>query len=121
MTPTSSYRMQRIGNQIQQTLAKLLTIKVHDPRLMGLSILEVEVSPDMSHATVFISQLSENQIPQTLTILNKAASFFRRELAHSLNLRITPKLKFKYDDSIVRGRQLTDLMDRIMPGEASND
>ncbi len=117
MSSASSHRMQRVADQIQRELAQLLTNKAHDPRFHTISITEVNVSPDMKNATVYISLLDNTQVKPTLAALKKAAGFFRSELAHAMNLRVTPKLKFAYDDSLDRGRHLADLLNEIKEKE----
>lgn len=107
-------RMQRIGDQIQQALAQLLILKIHDPRLRNISITAVDVSPDMANATVFVSTLEQEHIKEILKALEKASGFFRRELAHSLNLRITPRLRFTYDKSLANADHLNRLLDAVI-------
>lgn len=110
---SSHNRMQRIGDQIQRELAQLVRTKVNDPRFQTLSITAVDVSPDMANATVLVSQLDEKQITETLAALNKAAGFFRRELAQALNLRVTPRIRFAYDKSIAHGVRLSALINTV--------
>lgn len=112
--------MQRIADQIKRELAELLTSKVNDPRFHTLSITGVDVSPDMANALVFVSQLEESEIKTTLAALNKAAGFFRFHIAHNLNLRVTPRLRFVFDESISRGSRISSLIDRI-PIKKSED
>lgn len=109
MHPTY-HRMQRIAEQIQHELALLLGTKAQDPRFDEVTITAVKVSPDMANATVLISQLDEMRSKQTLHALNKAAGFLRSALAKSLNLRVTPKLHFVYDDTISRGNRIQQLI-----------
>lgn len=113
MPNATNHRMQRIADQIQRDLAQLLRTKVNDPRFHALTITAVNVAPDMANASVYISLLEEQHMQETLSALNKAAGFFRRELAHSLNLRITPRLRFIYDQSILRGNRLSTLIDQV--------
>ncbi len=103
-------RMLRVADQIQQELAELLRTKANDPRFYELTITGVNVSPDMNSATIFVSQLNEEHIDQTLAALNKASGFFRHHLAESLNLRITPRLHFVYDHSVSAGSRLSSLI-----------
>jgi ribosome-binding factor A len=105
--------MQRIADQVQQVLAQLLLLKASDPRFRTLSVTEVNVSPDMKNAQVFVSALDDEQTTDTLKALNRAAGFFRRELAQTLNLRTTPNLRFVYDTSIARGDRLASLLNQV--------
>lgn len=113
MPHTPSHRMQRIADQIQQELAQLLLVKVSDPRFHSVSITAVDVSPDMANATIFVSVFNTENSPEVLKALNNAAGFFRRELAQTLNLRITPRLRFVYDTSIAKGTRLAALINQL--------
>lgn len=113
--PHSYSRMQRIGDEIQRELAQLLLTKTNDPRLQGLSITSVSVSPDMANATVSVSLLKEDQIKEVLKALSNASGFFRQALARSLNLRVTPRLRFTYDKSILQANHLLNLIDAVNP------
>ncbi len=104
-------RMQRIADQIRRELAEMLRTKVNDPRFHEVTITAVDVSADMVNASIFITSLNESQLPATLAALNKAAGFFRHHLAHDINLRITPRLKFVYDDSVSRGSRIASLLE----------
>ncbi len=114
-------RMQRIADQIQRELAVLLNTKAHDPRFHTVSITAVDVSPDMANATVLVSQLNENHVKETLSALNKAAGFLRYELAHTLNLRVTPKLRFVYDESISRGQHIDRLIEQAIKEDSKGE
>lgn len=106
-------RMYRIAQQIQQELGALLaSSQVSDPRFALLSITGVTVSKDMVNATVLISQPDVTHIQETVRALNKASGFFRRALAHSLNLRITPKLHFIFDATLEQGARIAKLLDQ---------
>lgn len=121
MSNTSFNRMQRVADQIQRELAVLLTTKAHDPRFHTVSITAVDVSPDMANATVLVSQLDEQHIRATLAALNKAAGFLRYELAHTLNLRITPKLHFIYDESISKADRIDRLINQAIQEDGAKD
>jgi ribosome-binding factor A len=107
---SSSHRMLRVADQMQHALAELLSSKANDPRFHSVTITGVEVSLDMAHATVFVSLLDEKNQKEILAALNKAAGFFRFQLAHILNLRITPRLRFVFDSSISYGNHISQLI-----------
>ncbi len=109
--PKDYPRSERIASQIQRELALLVQHEIKDPRLSSPSILEVQVTKDLSQARVFFSVLNPEDAAQTLTALNHASGFLQREVGKVLKARITPKLKFIYDDSNIRGRNLSDLID----------
>ena len=109
--PKEYPRSDRLASQIQRVLAGLIQGGLKDPRLTMPSILEVQVSKDLSHAKVFFSVLIAADAPDCLQALNSASGFLQREIGKSLKTRITPKLSFVYDDTDVRGRELSDLID----------
>lgn len=109
--PKDYPRSERIASQIQRELAKLVQHGVKDPRLSSPSILEVQVSKDLSQAKVYFSVLNPEDAAQSLQALTRASGFLQREIGKVLKARITPKLKFIYDDSNIRGRNLSDLID----------
>lgn len=113
--PKEFSRTQRIAELIQHTLANILMQEVDDPRLRLVTITKVTVSPDLSHARVLITQLDDKQpIEQTLQQLNKIAGFLRYRLAHTIEIRVMPQLKFFYDASIRESAHLSSLIDRAV-------
>lgn len=109
--PKDYPRSERIASQIQRELATLVQQSVKDPRLSSPSILEVEVSKDLSQAKVYFSVLEPEDAAESLQALTRASGYLQREIGKVLKARITPKLKFIYDDSNIRGRNLSDLID----------
>ncbi len=121
--PKDYPRSERIASQIHRELAMLVQQGVKDPRLSSPSILEVRVSRDLSQAKVYFSVLNPEEAAQSLQALTHASGFLQREMGKVMKARITPKLKFIYDDSNIRGRNLSDLInsavakDRYKSGE----
>jgi ribosome-binding factor A len=108
-----SRRSERTSKLIQREISGLLEREVNDPRLSKLiSVTEVTLSPDLKHAKIFVSTLSDemDNKAEMLAGFNQASGFLRRELASHLKLRYTPQLSFHYDDSIERGARLLKLM-----------
>ncbi len=118
--PKDYPRSERIASQIQRELATLVQHGVKDPRLSSPSILEVQVSKDLSQAKVYFSVLNQEDAAQSLQALNHASGYLQREIGKVLKARITPKLKFIYDDSNIRGRNLSDLIDSAVAKDQFN-
>ncbi len=110
-------RSERLASQIQRELAQLVQTEMKDPRLGMPSILEVQVSRDLAHARVFFSVLNPEDAQACLEALNSAAGFLQREIGKSIKSRVTPRLSFIYDDTDVRGRQLSDLIDSAVAND----
>jgi ribosome-binding factor A len=112
-------RPQRVGDLIQRALAELLLREAQDPRFQQVTITAVDVSPDLSNASVYISILNIDQIKETLQALNKAAGYFRHKLADAVDLRIMPHLRFVFDESISRADRISKLIDDALQPASS--
>jgi ribosome-binding factor A len=115
--PKEYARSERLASQIQRELAALIQTGLKDPRLSMPSILEVQVSKDLAHARVYFSVLNAEQADDCLEALNHASGFLQREIGKQLKARVTPKLSFIYDDTDIRGRQLSDLIDSAVAND----
>jgi ribosome-binding factor A len=104
----------RVSDLIKHKLANLL-LNSKDPRFTFVTISGVEVAKDYSTAKVFVTILNDDQINEIMAALNKAAGFFRSELAHSLNMRSTPKLHFYFDDTLRQGQRIDELLKKKKP------
>lgn len=119
--PKDFPRTRRIAEQIQRELADIVRTELKDPRVGALvTITDVEVSADQSHAKVFFTLLGDSsQVEETTRGLARAAGFLRTQLAHRMQLRTIPQLAFKYDASIERGVKLSRLIDEAVSSAPS--
>ena len=115
--PRDYPRSERLASQIQRELAGLIRLELKDPGLSMVSILEVQVSRDLAHARVYFSVLDAETAPACIEALDRATGFLQREIGHRLKTRITPKLSFVYDDTDLRGRQMSDLIDAALASD----
>jgi ribosome-binding factor A len=107
-------RTSRVGDFLKQELAGLIQLEVRDPRVGMVSVTGVEVSRDLSHATVYVTVLgkdSADAAAESIAALNHAAGFLRTQIAKISNARTTPKLRFVFDASIGRGARMSKLID----------
>ena len=103
-------RDQRINDVVQQALAEIIQKEAKDLRFGMVTITGVNVSHDLAFAKVFVSVLEEDKADETIAALNNAAKYLRYLLANAVELRLTPELKFVYDDSIARGSRISSLI-----------
>lgn len=118
-----SRRTDRVNELMRSEISELLLREVKDPRLsQGLvSITEVEVSPDLRRATVYVSHLgTDEERRDALTGLEKASPFLHRELSRRLDMRHVPDLLFRFDPSIERGARLASLIHEVHDDGATN-
>lgn len=119
-SPRQGYsRSDRVSEQLQRDLAQLVR-ELKDPRLGMVTLLEVVVSKDLAHAKVWFDVLDVEQAKQAEEVLNHAAGFLRHELGRGLKLRITPELKFFYDDTQRRGNELSAIIDQAIAADRLN-
>ncbi|EKE00620.1 MAG: hypothetical protein ACD_21C00308G0003 [uncultured bacterium] len=110
-------RKKRIGEQIQHELGNILLRHPEQPLFSQITLIAVDVSADLSVAKVFFSIFDDAKIEEAKMVLEQAAGFLRKALAHNLNLRLTPRLRFAYDDSIKRGQRLSALIDSAVAAD----
>ena len=110
-------RLERLNGLFREELSDLLLRQVKDPRLAQfVSITRVVISPDLSHARVFVSVMgSEEEREDAFRALETARPFLRRELGKRLSTRRTPDLSFRRDDSLERGAHLLSLIEEAAP------
>ena len=101
--------------QNQRELSQIIRSEIKDPRIHPLtSVVAVEVTPDLKYCKAYISVLGDEEAGKaTIEGLRSAASFVRRELAHRVNLRNTPEIKFILDQSIEYGVTMSKLIDEV--------
>lgn len=115
-------RSDRIAEQLRRELSDLLRGEVKDPRLARrlalMTITDIEVTPDYSHAKVFYTTLESGAEAQELGKgLSRIAGFLRRELGRRIRLHHLPELHFHYDASVERGSRLSQLIDEAVASD----
>ena len=114
-------RQERLGDYLRRELAGLIQRELRDPRLGMVSITAVRVSRDMAHAQVFVTLLegdSQERATPGVEVLNGAAGFLRSALARDATMRTVPKLRFRFDNSVGRARDLEALIVRAKAADA---
>jgi ribosome-binding factor A len=116
-------RQQRIGDSIQREVSKAILYRVKDPRLIGVTITDADITADLSISTVWFSVLGDEEERWTEAEegLASALGFLRREMGASLGLRHTPELNFKRDKSFERGQRIDAILDRIADEGGESD
>jgi ribosome-binding factor A len=108
-------RKDRVAEQIRRELAELIRSELKDPRVGMISITDVEVTADYAHAKVFFSTLAgSEQVAGVLEGLQKASGFLRRELGKRISIHMTPQLHFVFDQSLERGADLSQLIQKAV-------
>ena len=116
--PREFSRSRRVAEQMQRLLGEILMRDVNDPRAQGVSVTAVEVSRDLSHATVWFSLLDPEADPAPAAIaLDRAAGLIRGKLGRAMYIRQVPALHFRHDESLERGARLSELISRAVASD----
>ena len=119
----AKYRKSRINEEIQREMTSILR-RVKDPRVSEsfISITAADCTADLKYAKIYYSALT-GDAKEIAKGLRAATGFIRRELARSLNLRITPELTFLPDSSISYGAHIASILEglEISPEEDEED
>ena len=110
-------RSDRVAQEIQKEIAVILQREVKDPRIGMVTVSDVEVSSDLAYAKVFVTFLfdhDEQAITQGMKGLEKAAPNIRTLLGKTMRLRIVPEIRFIYDESLVEGMRMSNLVSNVI-------
>lgn len=111
----NSVKNTRINSEVLRELSRIISREIKDPRISAMTtVVAVEVAPDLKTCKAYISVLgSEEEQESTLEGLKNAHGYIKRELAHSINLRNTPDIRFILDQSIAYGVNMSKKIDMI--------
>ena len=110
----STRRQKRVAELVHRELSDLLERKMGDPRVQGVTITEVDVTPDLRMARVHVTRLgTEDERKAALSGLKGAEGFLRRELGLRLALRYVPELIFFLDNTWQNASRIDALLEQI--------
>jgi ribosome-binding factor A len=117
-----SQRTQRVDELLREEIGSILTRDLVDPRIGFATITDVETSPDLRHARVWVSVIgSSEDRNRTLAGLRDATGFVQRELGRRLRLKRIPALHIELDDSAERGTRVLHVLAEIEAGREPDD
>lgn len=114
-------RTSRVGETVRDALTQILRSDLRDFDMGWSSISEVEVAPDLHYARVFVTGLKEEDTKKTVEQLRKAAGQVRHHLARRINLRYTPELDFRYDETAMRALRVETILREVMPPKTDEE
>jgi ribosome-binding factor A len=104
-----------VGENVRDALVQILRTDIRGFDLGWSSISEVEVSPDLHYARVYLTGLKEEDTKATVEELRRVAGQVRLHLAKRIQLRYTPELDFRYDDTAMRALRVETLLREVIP------
>ncbi len=108
-----SQRALRAGELVRHALAEILSRgDIHDPVLTGhlITIPEVRMSPDLRQATAYVMPLGGKDTEAVLEALERNKKFIRTEVAHRINLKFAPEIRFRFDDRFDEAERIEKLL-----------
>lgn len=107
-------KLKKLGSQIANELSSICALEAHDSLLKKINITGCEVTNDLSFAKVFFTSLEDCDKSSVEKALNDdTAGYLRTKIANRLELRHTPKIVFKYDESIAYGSRIENIIKEI--------
>ena len=116
-TNDPSQRMLRVGEQIKHVIAEVfLRGDFYEEDLLdtpNVTVTEVRVSPDLKHATAYVISLGGAAMDRIIPALNREAAHFQKEINRQTQLKFTPKLQFRLDETYDKASRLEGIISTI--------
>ena len=112
-TPGGSQRQLRVGELVRHAIAELLMRgEVHDPVIEGhlITVPEVRMSPDLRLATIYIMPLAGRDADEVVAAFERNKKFLRGEIAHAINLKFAPDIRFRIDERFAEAERIDKLL-----------
>lgn len=107
----SGRRVERLAEQIREEVSLIIDGDLVDPRIGLATITEVRVTPDLSHAKIFVSvEGSDDEAKETMEALKHAAGFIRHQLGFVLRMKRIPELHFVYDSTVRTAARIEQIL-----------
>lgn len=114
--PQKVSRTDRLNSELKKELYEIITRKLKNPLITAMvSIIKVDVSPDLKHAKVLVSIYSTDRekMKSTFDAITADSKRIRYELGQSMRIRTVPELQFVLDDSMEYSARISDILDKI--------
>ena len=111
-----SQRQLKVGEELRHLISNaLLRSSFYDEHIENnnITITEVNVSPDLKNAKVYVMPLGGEKKQDVLNSLNKVTGRLKKIISSNLSLRKTPKLIFKIDETFEYAKKINDILDKI--------
>ena len=118
----ANQRLTKIKKKKKKEISEIIRTEIKDPAVQDvmISVVAVDTTNDLKTAKVYVSVLQDNKKQEALAGLQKAQGFIRRAIARRINLRNTPELIFKLDESIERGIEMSKLIDDVIAKDSEH-
>jgi ribosome-binding factor A len=114
----ASRRIQKAAEAIREVVSMAIIADLRDPRIAGVTVTYVEVSPDMRQAKVHVSVMGD-EAQQRLCLhgLRSSAGFLQNKISERIDTRYTPRLRFELDMGVKKSLAISKMLDELLPHE----
>jgi ribosome-binding factor A len=110
----SKTRSTRIAERIREELAEVILMKSNDPRIKGITITDTKVDRELAYAEIYVCAIEGiKREPEVMAGLEHAQGYLRSELAHRMELRVFPRLRFHWDPTFENADKIEKLISQI--------
>lgn len=109
----ASLKSKKVGSEMVKVISEIIANESRDELLKTVTITACDVANDLSFAKVYFTSISNLTKEQIEKEMNEASGFIRTELASRIDIRIIPKLKFVYDESIEYGNRIESILQEL--------
>jgi ribosome-binding factor A len=118
----SSRRLLKAGQAIREVVSMAILTELRDPRVQNVTVLGVEMMPDMREAKVIVSIMGSPAQQQTaLRGLQNSAGFLQSKIADRIESRYTPRLTFVKDDGVKKSMAVSEILEQLAAERAANE
>src|SRR5262245_66375053 len=115
----SSRRLQKAAEAIREVVSMAILTDLRDPRIEGVTVTYVEVSPDMRQAKVHVSIMgSDTQQRLCLKGLQNSAGYLQSKISDRIDTRYTPRLRFELDEGVKKSLAISQMLQELLPDES---
>jgi len=119
VTRSPRHRPERLGALVQESIAEAIASQLKDPRIGFVTVTGVTVSPDSSHATVYVAVMgSEAEKTRAMEGLTNARGFLRTHIARNLHMRTAPELQIVLDRGLEHAARIESIIQQIKQDES---
>ena len=111
-------RAERVAELIKREVSKIFLEDYKNNEVGFVTVTDVDLTDDLKLARIYVSIYgSPEKQKQGLEIIRASTPFFRKEIAHRIELRFVPELRFEYDPSVEKATRVFELLDKIKKEE----
>jgi ribosome-binding factor A len=115
----TSRRLLKAAEAIREVVSMAILTEMRDPRVKNVTVVGVEVAPDMKSAKVAVSIMGDEKKQQlSLSGLQNAAGFLQKKIADEIDTRYTPRLTFVIDKGVKNSLEIQRILNEVLPRPA---